>query len=1076
MSDEEEFSLSAINQQREQSGSSLSNPPPAAVDTEPLESIAPPPRPADDEEEDEGGIPLPFDPLRLLLAGIRVLPIGVLLGLVLAAGGYFFADVRFQPTYAVGGQLMKVEMRDFFRTLEVGESFRPRELSLPTMVNVMASRSILEKVGSQMNPPLSHRELRAGLSITPERETELVSVEFKSARSPQNTVDVLNSYLREVVKMTKDLQTDEANEVNHYLTKQITALETESKNLSDKINKFSREKKVIAVDKEIGAYLGELVNLNLQLETLRVEQETLDLRITSLEKELAKQNPMAQQIAAANQNVEDLLVKYTEENPLVIEARARQESVRKKFEQSKDQEMAFQPGGAPVADSLYLDIVKYRTDKESLAVQITKLEKYRLTVQAKLADLPEKGLEYAKLQAREETLSRTMRLLGARKRETELYLENAPGLYRTSTFARIDDVMSYGSRKMVFAAAGAGLGIGVLLICLFGMIIETLDERIKSAMDVTRVTRLKLLGRLGLLQDLSAADQNSWAFRTWTQWSGQLSQREDFPVVLGFLSGARREGRSTWIELLSGCATNRGNRTIIVINREPTEATAGTFQLDEALADPRRVNRALLATDAGRICLVMPDTWTWDLQQRKRWHAALKTWHEVPGSYVFLELPPAEDPEALLLAEQVTDLIWLAAPTFQRASETSEQIQTLRDSRVNLLGAVLNKDVGLSRQFFTLPRKLRKLLAALILLLALNDGTASAAEKPTANQATGPEPAGSIPSDVIGTALRNYSTDNPLPTDQVFPLSASSRPQLAPWQERLTLGPGDEINISMYKIPRSQRAEVKIGPDGKIDYFQAENVMAGGRTIDELSAELSRLMSAYYRNVRVMVTPHQFKSKKYFMLGKVTQKGVYPLDRPMTIIEATAKAFGLEIGLFNHNTVELADLNHSFLMRRGEKMPVDFYRLFMQGDLSQNIPLEPDDYLYFASAVANDFFVLGAVKTPGKVGYLPDTTLITAVVQRGGFTEDAYLDKILIVRGSLTKPETFEISAADILAGRAKDFHVQPKDIVYVSTKPWKRASELLDMAGSAFVQAAVTGWTGQNIGPFITSPIVPGI
>ena len=258
--------------------------------------------------------------------------------------------------------------------------------------------------------------------------------------------------------------------------------------------------------------------------------------------------------------------------------------------------------------------------------------------------------------------------------------------------------------------------------------------------------------------------------------------------------------------------------------------------------------------------------------------------------------------------------------------------------------------------------------------------------------------------------------------------------------------------------------------------MHAQGVRAEGLTIDELREALREAMSTQYRNVRVIITPHQFRSKRVYLLGKVTAKGSYTLDRPLTIIEAVAQAFGLEIGLFQHNTVELADLNRSFLMRGGRKMDVDFYKLFMQGDLSQNILLEPDDYIYMASSIANDYFVLGEVRTPGKVGYVPDASVITSIVQRGGFSERAFLKKILVVRGSMAKPQTFVVNAEAILSGRQADFRVEPKDIIFVSRRPWSQVSELLDMATTAFIQSAVASWTGANIGPLIKSPIVPSI
>ena len=87
--------------------------------------------------------------------------------------------------------------------------------------------------------------------------------------------------------------------------------------------------------------------------------------------------------------------------------------------------------------------------------------------------------------------------------------------------------------------------------------------------------------------------------------------------------------------------------------------------------------------------------------------------------------------------------------------------------------------------------------------------------------------------------------------------------------------------------------------------------------------------------------------------------------------------------------------------------------------------------------------------------------------------DKAYQSRVLVVRGSLNTPETFIVDAKAILAGEKPDFRLEPKDIVYVSRRPWARAEEILDSATVSFIQAALVTWTGQHVGPFITSPIV---
>lgn len=310
------------------------------------------------------------------------------------------------------------------------------------------------------------------------------------------------------------------------------------------------------------------------------------------------------------------------------------------------------------------------------------------------------------------------------------------------------------------------------------------------------------------------------------------------------------------------------------------------------------------------------------------------------------------------------------------------------------------------------------------------------------------------------------------PAPLVF-AGANARAKAA-WQQKLTLGPSDVVSFTFYGRPELTRSDVAIEPDGRISYLQVQGFQAAGLTLDELRDAISAELGKYYRRPRIIVTPGLFKSKKFFVLGKVVNKGAFVLDRPLTILEAVAQAGGLETGVFQLNTVEMADLPRSFLIRQNQRVPLDFEKLFLRGDLSQNILLEPNDYLFFPSAVANEIHVLGSVKSPGSQGLTSETSVLSAITLAGGFTEKAYRRRVLVVRGSLNQPQRFIINAADLLAGKTRDFRLEPRDILYVADHPWARAEELADMAASAFVQGVVTVWTGGNIGPFIKQPILP--
>jgi protein involved in polysaccharide export with SLBB domain len=325
-------------------------------------------------------------------------------------------------------------------------------------------------------------------------------------------------------------------------------------------------------------------------------------------------------------------------------------------------------------------------------------------------------------------------------------------------------------------------------------------------------------------------------------------------------------------------------------------------------------------------------------------------------------------------------------------------------------------------------------------------------------------------SSLASDAAAAGSSDSAVPIT-MGALSANALPKRAQWQQHMTLGPGDTLNLALFEMPTTEQKAVPIGPDGRISFLQARDIQAAGLTIDDLRASLDSALSKFYQNPRVVITPAAFHSKKYYLLGAVVGRGTYPLDRPSTIIEALARAGGLETGLYERNTVELADLGHSFLVRDGKRLPVDFEKLFQHGDLSQNVALEPEDYLYFALATANEIYVLGEVNAPGIAAFLPRTTVVGVIAARGGFTIRAYKSHVLVARGSLNRPETFVVNTSDILSGKTPDFKLQPRDIVYVSQSPWIRAEEIIDTAVIAFMQGFIVSTTTRKVGPFFSEP-----
>jgi polysaccharide biosynthesis/export protein len=294
--------------------------------------------------------------------------------------------------------------------------------------------------------------------------------------------------------------------------------------------------------------------------------------------------------------------------------------------------------------------------------------------------------------------------------------------------------------------------------------------------------------------------------------------------------------------------------------------------------------------------------------------------------------------------------------------------------------------------------------------------------------------------------------------------------EIPAWQTRYTLGAGDTLNFSVYDRADLARENVQIGPDGTVSYLQAVAVRAKGLTLDQLRTRMEEELSKYQKNVKVIITPSGITSKNFSIIGRVKKPGSFTLDRPTSVLEGIALAEGIQIGSVRGSAFELADFERSFVARKGKKLNVDLARLYYEGDFSQNAYLEPDDYIYVASSLENEIYVLGEIRDPGRRKMPIKLTLAQAIAESGGFSETAYQIHVLLIRGSIHAPVTQVVNVKDILNGKIKDIPLQNKDIIFVSKRPFELAERVLDTAIFTFMQTVTTEAMNQAYNPLVPS------
>lgn len=953
---------------------------------------------------------------------------------ILAAGAFFmFAWSYVKPRFSATAELLRYE------TPGTSDFLKTSPLTPQTFAELITAPDLLRRAGEKMQPPISADELAKRLIVDPQVDSDFVKVSL-SASTEQEAISIVNTYAEETTNYTTELQARQAAEVaDTYLKQEVQGMDKDIEDLKGSFGGVPEASQASNKVVQVGQALNSLA-----------EKPALSPQSTYLITKLKEQ------LDSATLALNQLTVKFTDQHPQVIAARRTVDTLNKELAQATGS-----ANGGQAASVIEANGNVVQPDVEVIRSRLRALEEARVELEK-------------------------------RQHEAQLYASDPPGILRISAPADSRTTRSSHRRLKIGALTIFGGGVGVVVGLLLVFLTEIIDRRLRTADDIVRVTRLPILTTLGDLDDMTEHARTQWAFRTWTLLQGRLSQSQSHGLVCGITSSTEGEGRSTCIKMLAEAASLAGFRVLTIATRPSDSPTDSPHDLDEealnkhadmnpeadsdpedpenatttingvmnssVLATPSAVSDKLTDPNCRPVVHIPLPGWVWNLQRRKQWRDALQHWRKIENLVIFVELPPASVPESVLLAANLPNLLWLTESGKADANETRDQLDTLRNAHCNLVGAILNRESSRPLKSY-FPRWLTPLVLFMFLSVL---GLSAQTPAPDTNA---PPQSNNVDTNMPLLVNEPPATDANQTADETnYSFSVVSPSQRANWERNLTLGPGDVLSFSLYGEPTLARTEITIGPDGRVSFLEAQDVLATGLTVDQLRDKMDQALGKYRRSPRTIVVPVAYHSKKYYVLGKVVQRGVYTLDRPTTVLEALARAKGIESGQVDYDIVDVADLKHSFLMRDNKRIPVDFERLFGNGDLTQNVQIEPGDYLYFPSADVEQVYVLGEVTLPGPVTFRPEMTVLGAISSRGGFNQKAFKSHVLVVRGSLNHPQTFVVDTMGITAGRLPDFKLERNDIIYVSWRPFYRGEELIDMAATSFVTAVANGWVSTSI------------
>ena len=244
--------------------------------------------------------------------------------------------------------------------------------------------------------------------------------------------------------------------------------------------------------------------------------------------------------------------------------------------------------------------------------------------------------------------------------------------------------------------------------------------------------------------------------------------------------------------------------------------------------------------------------------------------------------------------------------------------------------------------------------------------------------------------------------------------------------ESYVLGQGDQIVISIWG-PSQLEKSFTIQEDGYIKVLDGRvRVFLKGLTLAQARSKLRQLLSASYS-----FGPGEFDLAVNYartvwvtILGEALRRpGAYTLSGFNTAFNALSLVGGpSDIGSLRNILVQKSD---------GQKLELDVYAFMTDPSVQNDFYLNDNDIILIPVS-EKIVEIQGAVRRPLKYE-LKDGEMLSALLRfAGGFADNAYMDKIQVVRYEANKQRIIDINLTEYMA-EGRDFELRNGDEIIVS-------------------------------------------
>ncbi len=261
--------------------------------------------------------------------------------------------------------------------------------------------------------------------------------------------------------------------------------------------------------------------------------------------------------------------------------------------------------------------------------------------------------------------------------------------------------------------------------------------------------------------------------------------------------------------------------------------------------------------------------------------------------------------------------------------------------------------------------------------------------------------------------------------------------------DRYRIGPGDVLEVRLYKLPELSREALRVEESGTIRMpLISEDIQAACLTEGELAKDIASRYLSMMRNPQVDVFIKEYHSRPVAVIGAVNTPGRFQLQRRIRLLDllsfagGPAERAGGNIQMVHNSAYPTCEPGQT-----KNELGISVFKLrdTLAGAARSNPYVRPGDVITLLEF--EQIYVIGNVIRPSSFPLKEKITLSQAVAMAGGTLPDSKSERVRIIRqkGDSGIKEELVVDLKAINKQRAPDLVLQPNDIVEVPTASGKR-------------------------------------